>query len=162
MKNLLLFFLLVSQCALAQSNSFQSLRENFKGEPEVVTLSVKGFFLKTALRIIEQDEDENWIKGVRDIKHLRFMHIPIAAFEERGLKLNSFKKYVMKDEFEQLLKLKDGSDDIEIYIQEGYKNNNRYLVIVDQSSDVNVFEVTGYIDIEKIIATTKKPISTQL
>ncbi len=163
MKKLLLFFLLISGTAIAQSNSYESLRDNFKGGEDVVSMSVGGFLLRTTLWIMEQEEEtEPWMQGVKEINHLRFIHIPKEEFSKRGLKINSFRKFVMKDGFEQLLVVKDGKDDIQIYLQEDAHQENRYLIIAEESDEVTVFELTGYIDIEKLAATHKQLSSTQL
>jgi len=164
MKNLVLpfSFLLVSGIAFAQSNSYESLRDNFKGGEDVVSMSIGGFLLKTTLWIIENEEaDETWMEGIKEINHLRFINIPKAEFANRGLKLNSFRKYVIKDGFEQLLVVKEESEEVQIYVQESAKKRNRYLIIAEEDNEVTVFEFTGYIDIEKLTARERQLLRTE-
>ena len=159
MKNFIVIALLVMPTlTFAQSESFLSLKENFEGGENVVHVSISGFLMRTAIWIM--DEDDSWIDATESVRSLRFMNIPKSEFDSRGLKLNSFRKFVMKDNFQQLLTVKENGDWVEFYMQEGEKNKNRnrYLVIAEAKNEVSIFEITGYIDLEKLAERNKKEV----
>jgi hypothetical protein len=158
-KTLTLFILLVPSFVFSQSNSFSSLKENFAGGEDVVHVILGGFFMRTAIWMM--DEDDSWLEAAEGVKNFRFMNIPKREFEERGLKLNSFRKFVMKDNFQQLLTVKENGEWVEFYIQEGEKNKNRYLVIAEAEDEVSVFELTGFIDLEKLAERNRKQIQVK-
>jgi hypothetical protein len=147
---------MISSLSFAQSNSFQSLKDNFSDGENVISMSFGGLVMRTALWIMGDEEDNEWMEDIENVRQLRFINIPKEEFLKKGLKLNSFKKYVMKDGFEQLLTVRDNGEDVQFFMQEGSKNRNRYLVIAEQEDEVTVFELTGYIDIEKLIAKNKQ------
>jgi hypothetical protein len=107
------------------------------------------------------EEDDSWIDAAESVKSFRFMNIPKSEFEAKGLRLNSFRKFVMKDNFQQLLTVKENGDWVEFYMQEGERNRNRYLVIAEAEDEVSVFELTGYIDLEKLALRNKKQIEVK-
>jgi hypothetical protein len=150
MKKITFLLTLLSSVSLAQSNSFQSLKENFANGEDVVSISFGGFVMRTALWMMDDEEVNEWMDGIENVRQLRFINIPKEEFVKKGLKLNSFRKYVIKDGFEQLLTVKENDDHVEFFMQEGSKNKNRYLVIAEQEDEVTVFELTGFIDIEKL------------
>lgn len=155
-KLLLITLILLPVITNAQSDSFSSLRENFEDGQDVVHVSISGFLMRTAIWIME--EDDSWIDAAESVKSFRFMNIPKSEFEAKGLRLNSFRKFVMKDNFQQLLTVKENGDWVEFYMQEGERNRNRYLVIAEAEDEVSVFELTGYIDLEKLALRNKKQI----
>ena len=143
----------------AQSDSFSSLRENFEDGQDVVHVSISGFLMRTAIWIME--EDDSWIDAAESVKSFRFMNIPKSEFDSRGLRLNSFRKFVMKDNFQQLLTVKENGDWVEFYMQEGEGKRNRYLVIAEAEDEVSVFELTGYIDLEKLASRNKRQVEVK-
>jgi hypothetical protein len=160
MKKLFIIGLFLSPTfAFAQSDSFSSLKENFSSGENVVHVSLGGFLMRTAVWMMH--EDDSWLDAAEGVRNFRFINIPKSEFEAKGLRLNSFRKFVMKDNFQQLLTVKENGDWVEFYMQEGERNKNRYLVIAEAEDEVSVFELTGYIDLEKLAAQNKKHIKVK-
>lgn len=140
--------LLLSSTAIAQSNSFQALREKFRGERDVVALHASGSFARTILWIAGEKDFKDAISDVDDI---RFIVIPKKAFRANAVSLNGFKKIAREDAFEELARVNDHGDDVTLMMQTSYSKkhdtkDNRYLVVVESSNEVVVMEIKGYID----------------
>jgi hypothetical protein len=143
----LLVVTLITSLSYSQSNSFLTLREKFAGERDVFSFSASGGLARLALRIAGE---RDWQQAISEVKNIRFIVIPKQAFRERNLSIKGFHKFVKSDGFESLATIREHGSDVHIYIQEGKKDNNRYLVLVNENNEFIAFEVKGYIDPEKI------------
>ena len=146
-----LLFLFAASAALAQSNSYQTLRNKFSGSEDVHSFSLNGFFARTVLRMTGEYEFKSAIKEVNSI---RLMTIPYSEFKDRGVSLSGYKKLLERDAYEQLAHIRDHGDDITFYVQSTKKQDNRYMVLVEESDEVVVIEMRGYIDPEVLLKET--------
>lgn len=136
--------LLAASTAFAQSNSYQTLREKFRGERDVIALHASGSLARTILWIAGEKDFKDAIEHVKDI---RFIVIPKNAFKANEVTLSGFKKIAQKDSFEELARVKDHGDVVTLMMQTSYKQkHNRYLLLVESNSEVVVMEIKGYID----------------
>lgn len=130
--------------AFAQSNSYQTLREKFRGEKDVVALHASGSVARTILWVAGEKDFKD---AIEDVKDIRFIVIPKRAFRANSVSLEGFKKIAAKDAFEEVARVKDHGDDVTLMLQTSYKQkHNRYLVVVESDSEVVVMEIKGYID----------------
>jgi hypothetical protein len=136
--------LLLTTTTFAQSESFQVLREKFRGEKDVVALHTSGNIARTILWVAGEEE----IKEVlEDVKRIRLMVVPKRAFRDQNVSLKGFKEVAQHDSFEEIAHAKDGHDDVTLMLQTSYKQkHNRYLLVVDSEDEVVVMEILGYID----------------
>jgi hypothetical protein len=140
----------------AQSNSFLTLKDKFSGEKEVFSFKASGALARLALRIAGEDE---WQDAMSEVRSIRFIVIPKEAFREQNLTVAGFTKFTKSDGFEEVARVRQHGDDVHVLVQGGKKkDNNRYLILVNESNEFIAFEVNGYINPEKIkkeIASTK-------
>ncbi len=143
-----LFITLLTPTVFAQSNSYRTLREKFRGEKDVVAVRASGGLTRTIL----------WMAGEREFKHalqevdeIRLVVIPKRAFRANDVTLNGFKKIAEQDTFKEIARVKERGDDVTLLMQKSYKSKrhpdyNRYLILVDSNEEVVVMEIKGYID----------------
>lgn len=143
--------ILITSLAFSQSNSYQTLRDNFIGQPDVNSFAVSGFFCRMVLGIAGEWEFKDAIK---DIQHLRIITIPTGEFKAKGLSVNGYKKLLKKDSFEELASVRDNGDAITFYLQSN-GNKNRYMVLIQESDEVVVIEMKGYIDANLLLEANK-------
>lgn len=128
----------------AQSNSYQALREKFRGEKEVIALHASGSIARTILWVAGENDFKD---AIEDVKDIRFIVIPKSAFRANDVSVDGFKKIAKKDAFEELARVKDHGDDVTLMMQTSYKQkHNRYLLVVESDDEVVVMEIKGYID----------------
>lgn len=146
---LLLLLVAFASCTFAQSRSYVALKDNFKGQPDVHSFSVNGWFGRMILNMAGESEVRN---AIQDLKHVRLITIPRHEFNNRNLTVNGFKSLMKQDGFEDLAQIIDQGDVVSIFIQEGKsKTNNRYLMLIEESSEIVAIELTGYIDPSKLV-----------
>jgi hypothetical protein len=152
MKNYILFLLLiVSQVSFGQSKSFETLKEKFVGSDNVIAVSTGGLILRTALWFAGEVD---WRRDLGDVRNVSVITIPQKAFEDRNLRLSGFKKYVAKDDFEEVMCTRQGSELITVYMKEYDKRSNLYLVLIENHDQVTAVELKGKLDPEKLIGDT--------
>ena len=129
--------------SLAQSTSFTTFREKFIGEEDVHHFSINGFFTRMILRIATEDE---FNKAVKEVKNIRLVTVPKAAFEKQKVTVDGFKHELKKDAFEELAHAKEQGKNITLYIQSTLKHDNRYMVLIDEPYVVTLVEFRGKVD----------------
>ena len=148
---LLFAWILISTLGYGQSDSYQILKDNFTGRPDVHSFSVNGFFCRMILGMTDEWEFK---EAIKDVQHVRIMTIPTEQFEARGLSVNGFKRLLKKDSFEELASVRDNGDHITFYLQAN-GNKNRYMIVVQEPDEVVVIEMKGYIDANLLLAPDK-------
>lgn len=145
---LLSFIVLGGVSALAQSRSYQALKDNFADRPEVQSFSVDGWLGRMVLNMAGEEELRN---AMKDLKHARFIIIPRDEFARQNLSVNGFKSLIKKDMFQSLAEVREPGETVSIYIQEGKTSSrNRYLVLVEEETEIVAIELTGYLDPAKL------------
>ena len=134
----------------AQSNSYQILKENFIGQPDVHSFSVSGWVGRLILNMAGEYEFRDAIK---ELKHVRLITIPRAEFEARKLTVRGFKNILQQDSFQELAFIRDNGEEVSIYLKEGNNHKNHYFVLVEEEQEVVAIELKGYIDLEKLNPT---------
>lgn len=144
-----LLFVAFAFSAFAQSRSYAALKDNFKGQPEVHSFSLNGWFSRMVLNMAGEYEVRNAIK---ELKHVRLITIPRQEFSNRNLTVAGFKSLMKQDGFEDLAQIMDNGETVAIYVQEGKaKNNNRYMMLIEEASEIVAIELTGYLDPSKLV-----------
>jgi len=150
MKTLLILFvalLFTSITSSAQSDSYQLLKDKFKGEQDVYSFSFSGWMGRAILKMAGENEFRDAIK---DLKHVRFITIPKSEFTARQVTVNGFKKLLQKDYYEELAYVRDNGEEVTIYLRQGNNNKNHYFVLVEEEREVVAIEMKGYIDLKEI------------
>jgi hypothetical protein len=154
----IILFALISMSAAGQSESFQTLRDKFAHEADVHCFKVSGTLCRAVLWIAGEGELKD---AIDEISAIRVITIPKDRFKEHDLSIKGFKRFIAKDHFESLAQVRDQGERLEVYLQESGNHENRYLVLAEESNEVTVIEIRGYIDIQKIRDLEKRKNSYQ-
>jgi hypothetical protein len=130
MKSVPLFMaamVIATASAFAQSNSYETLKDKFKNQPEVHSLSLSGWVGRLVLNMAGEHEFRNAIK---DLHHMRIITIPHSAFLNEQVTVRGFKKILKQDSFEELAFIREQGEEVSIYLREGHNNTNHYFVLV--------------------------------
>lgn len=148
MKNIIVIMLLaVSANSFGQSESFLTLKEKFADSGNVTSLKVGGFLIRAVLWFGDEKETE----GLRDISSIRLMNIPQHELASRNLKLSGFKKLLARDNFEEVVSVKEKGDLITVYVQDHGKSDNYYMMLVESDTEITAIEIEGDIDPAKLV-----------
>lgn len=128
---------------VAQSNSYQLLKNKFKDQPDVYSFSFNGWMSRIVLNLAGDYEFRNAIK---DIKYMRLITIPQSEFSAQNVTVNGFKKLLKQDSFEELAFIHDQGEGVSIYLREGNNHKNHYFVLIEKEREVVAIELKGYLD----------------
>jgi len=155
------FALFMTISASAQSDSYQTLKDTFKGGDDVFSISVNGMLCRTALRLADEHE---FCNAITDIQNIRVIVIPAKEFRRKDLSVGGFKKILKDDSFKELATVRDSGDDVSIFLQENSKNRDRYFFLIDEGDEVIIpspFWVT-YSEIVKMAGGKVKIVNTSI
>lgn len=147
-KVLIVLTIIFSLTSFAQSSEIDKLFEKFSGNENVteVNISSKMFSL---FGYIDADskEDQETLDALKDIKSLYLMS---SESEAEVIEMRAASKHIKKKNFEPLMTVRDGDDDIEFLIQEKDGVVSELIMLVDSDSNFLVMSLTGLIDLEKL------------
>jgi hypothetical protein len=149
---LLVFALFMAISAKAQSDSYQTLKDTFKGGDDVFSISVNGMLCRTALRLADEHE---FCDAITDIKNIRVIVIPTTEFRRKDLSVAGFKKILKEDSFSELATVRDSGDDVYVFLQENGKNDDRYFFLIDEGDEVIGVEMKGSVNMNAIYKLMK-------
>lgn len=153
---LITLFVFTVQLAGAQSSSFGTLKSKFSGHEEVQSIKVGTFFLKTALLLANESDEE----VLQDIRSVRILTVPHRELEAMQLSLNGYiRKVVVPDGFEELMNFREDGTHTRIYQKQRNENSNYYLILNDEESSITAIEIVGNVDVNKLINTRNKTIN---
>ncbi len=140
---LIFVFLMAATSVVAQSNSYQLLKNKFKDHPDVYSFSFSGWMGRIVLNLAGEYEFKN---AIRDIKYMRLITIPQSEFSAQNVSVNGFKKLLKQDSFEELAFIHDQGEEVSIYLREGNNHKNQYFVLIEEEREVVAIELKGYLD----------------
>ena len=120
---LIFVFLMAATSVVAQSNSYQLLKNKFKDQPDVYSFSFSGWMGRIVLNLAGEYE-----------------------FSAQNVSVNGFKKLLKQDSFEELAFIHDQGEEVSIYLREGNNHKNHYLVLIEEEREVVAIELKGYLD----------------
>jgi hypothetical protein len=149
MKSIFFFFVTIifTSHSFAQSNSYQALKDKFKGESDVYSFSVSGWVGRAVLKLAGEQE---FSEAIKDLKHVRLISIPKKEFAAQQVSVKGFKKILKHDYFQELAFIRDNGDEVSIYLREGNNHKNHYFVLVEEEDEVVAIELNGYIDLNQL------------
>lgn len=137
----------------AQSESYLTLKDHFRGTKDVYSFKVSGFLCRAALSIAGEHD---FREAIRDVSSVRLITIPRDNFGQQNLSVAGFRKYLASDHFESLLTVRDHGELVEFYLQAGSNHNDVYFVLIEKASEVTAIEIRGAIDLQKLKAIDDK------
>lgn len=158
MKKLLTILLVISMASLAsaQSDSYETFKDTFRGGRDVFCFGVRGWLARAVLRFTDEYEFRD---AISDVKTIKVTIVPRGRFREQNLSIKEFKKILKDDSFAELAQVRDRGDNVTLYIQENSKrkHNSLYFILVEESDEVVAIEMRGYVS-EEALARLKKEV----
>lgn len=145
--------------AMAQSQSFKTLQNAFAEQDDVHCFTTSGMLARTVLWLAGEHEFK---KAIRNVKHIRIMTVPKSAFEDQKLTVHGLQKIIRRDSYEELASVREEGALVTVYLQEIKRSRfNRYLILIDNVSELVALEVKGFID-PTLLNKRKQVLSKQL
>ena len=141
--------------ANAQSDSYKTIKDTFKGGPDVHAFSVSGFLCRTVLWMADEHEFRD---AITDIKSIKFIVVPKEEFSSRSLSIGGFMKILKQDAFQELAHFRDHGDLVTVYLQENGKNKlrDRYFILVEDNDEIVGIEMKGSVDMNALLKMNKE------
>lgn len=137
----------------AQSNAIDKLFKKYSGSEHVTEINISSkMFAMFGYLDAETKEDQDALDAIKGIKSLYMM---TTENTDEAESMRATAKQIKKENFEPLMTVKDGDDDIEFLIQEKDGVVSEFIMLVDSDSTFMVMSLTGLIDLEKLSKLSK-------
>lgn len=149
---LLLFVFASSFHANAQSDNLLRLLDKVEDSDGVtsilVTKKMFELFTKTTDIEVEGESLNDVISGLQELKIFEINQSKASKLP--ALNFNDLSSTLKKDGYEVLLKIKDGGDNVEIYILEKSGLVKHLFLVAEDNDSMQLISLLGDIDLEKI------------
>jgi len=139
--------LIFTVATFAQSESYITLKNKFRGGENVVAVKAGSFLVRTVLLLADEDD---WEDDFGQIRSVRLINIPQTEFKKKNVSVRGFKKILSKDNFEELISTYDSGERLTIFQRDG-KQSDLYFMIIENKHDVIAIEIRGKLYPEKIV-----------
>ena len=134
-----------------QTQSIKEFQEKYRDYGTYFSLRIDGGIFKSLSKFETNDEDaEEFVKMMSEIEAIDIHSIgrDEAGFDAN--ELQKFKKQVKKDNYEELMMVRDSDGDVDFLIKESRGKVSDLLLMVDGKEEFLVLNINGEIDLQHI------------
>lgn len=136
--------LIASPRAHAQSESFKAFKQKFAGQDNAHSFSVSGSVVRAVLALAGEREAK---RAVRDVHKVRLAVVPATAFQQQGVTVNGFKRFMRKDQFDELMTFRENGDEVSVFNNSpSHPDDQLYMMLIEGKDEVVLIEISGSID----------------
>ncbi len=150
MKKIFLFglFLLAGTVALAQSKAIDKFHEKYKGDGKYLSINIEGGLLKLLTDIDTNDEEAgDFLKAISGLESINIHKIDRHESSLDEGYIESFKKEIKKEKFEELMVVHDGDSQVNFLIKESKGKISDLLMMVEETDEFFLLSFSGEIDL---------------
>lgn len=144
MKNMLIGLLLLAVHGLTygQTKSIQNFYDKYANHDEVTNISLSGFVLKLATSYTSDEETERMINKITQVR--------VLIMEDGNLvqkaDLKSLTNSMRKDNFEELMKIREKDNLVDFYIKEDQDKITNVLMLISSNDGFLLFSLEGLLN----------------
>lgn len=145
LKNLTVLIALVSlsQTVFSQSTTTEALS---KKHGDALNL----FFYNNTLRMLNQNEDPEFDKLVRDIEKMRFLLIRKADAKFGNGEYKKLVSDYKAEAFEEIMTSRHEGKNFDVYLKEEGGKTEGMLVLINDSTNLYILDILGHIALDKV------------
>jgi len=148
---LILFVLLVSAGIQAQNKAVDKLFEKYSGKDGITSVVITKHMFSLFSQV-ETTEDDEYMNMIKNLNNIRILSAPggsgINFMKELGGQLP-------EKEYEELMVIKDGSQDVKFLVKENEGKVVELIMIVSGPEDNVLISITGLIDMQTVAKLSK-------
>jgi len=151
----LLSFLLAAHFGICQSQAVLDFHEKFRDNGKYVSVKIDGGLLKLFSNIETNDEEtQEFMDAMNKIEAIDVHSIDRGDDGFKESDLNSFKKDVKKEKYDELMVVRDGDTKLDFLIKEKKGKISDLLLLVDEPDEFVIVNISGEIDLNTIAKIT--------
>jgi len=132
---------------IAQPSSVRKVFRKYGHRDGVVKICIPGVVMDFAALFVDDKETAKMLRGVDKIKILATDEA--ASFHDVNFAAEVLDNFKSRS-FEELLTVKDGKDDVAIYMKEGKRNKKELLIIAGGKKDNAIVYLKGKVSLEML------------
>jgi len=153
---LLTIFLLAGHMSLCQSQAVMDFHNKYKDNGKYLSVRIEGGLLKMLSNIDTNDKDtKEFLNAVSKIEAIDVHSIDRNESDFSDSEVNSFKKAIRKENYDELMIVRDGDSNIDFLIKEKKGKISDLLFVVDEPEEFVIVNISGEIDLKTIGKVTE-------
>ncbi len=144
---------LITVGALSQNKVVDDLVDKYAGQ-EGFTSVVITKYMFNLFSNIETTEDDEYMNMIKNLKNIKILTAPSGGDRQINLYDEVMKKLPAK-EYEVLMEIKDGTQDVKFLVKEEKKQVVELLMLIGGDEDNVVMSISGIIDMKSIAKLAK-------
>lgn len=158
MKNFFCVIILVASSivATAQSRAIREFHDRFRDTGKYFTVHIEGGLLKFLSNVESDDQDTRaFLDAIRKIESIDLHAIDRREVNFDDKDVEQFRKSVSREKFDEMMKVRDGSSNIDFLIKENNGRISDLLMIVDDVNEFLLLNFSGDIDLAALARLSK-------
>ena len=139
-------FITAAAIANAQHPSVKAFYDKYMGLEKVTNISLQGWVLQMAAEFTDEEDGKALLEKITKLR--------VMVMEEGNLvsknDYRSLTQSLEKDSFEKLMDVRDGDDNIDIYLQEKGGNISNVLLMVNSPDEFVMLSLEGNLKFEDL------------
>ncbi|MGK7390532.1 MAG: DUF4252 domain-containing protein [Candidatus Cyclobacteriaceae bacterium M2_1C_046] len=150
MKSIVIVLLIaITGPAYAQSRTTQELHEKYED-------SFYMFFYKNTLKMLNQDDNEEFAALIEDIEKMKFLRIDKEKHKFDRKAIRGLMQQYQDDEFEELMSMRDKDADIKVYIKEKDQITHGLVMLINETDNLAILDIKGAVPLNKLASLYDK------
>ena len=153
---LIILLFLTGNIAICQSQAVMNFHNNYKDNGKYLSVKIEGGLLKMLSNVETNDEDtQDFLDAVSKIEAIDVHSIDRNEenFDESGI--NKFKREIKKENYDELMIVRDGDSDVDFLIKERKGKISDLLLVVEEPDEFVIVNISGEIDLKTIAKVTE-------
>ena len=142
----------------AQSKTVEDFQDKFSEDRDATFVSVRGSLFNFVASIADFDDDPEAqaLGRIADgIKSMQILQVPYFESDLSRTEVESLKKSLSKENFEELMSMKEGRENINILSQGSDSEIRNMLILVDNKDDFILISIEGVLSMEDLSYLSK-------
>jgi hypothetical protein len=141
---------------LCQSQAVMDFHNKYKDNGKYLSVRIEGGLLKMLSNVDTNDEDtKEFLDAVSKIEAIDVHSINRDESDFKDSDINTFKKEIRKENYDELMIVRDGDSNIDFLIKERKGKISDLLFVVDEPDEFVIVNISGEIDLKTIAKVTE-------
>ena len=142
----------------AQSEAVEDFQDKFSEDRDATFVSVRGSLFNFVASIADFDDDPEAqaLGRIADgIQSMQILQVPYFESDLSRTDVESLKKSLSKENFEELMSMREGRENVNILSQGSDSEIRNMLILVDNKDDFTLISIEGVLSMEDLSYLSK-------
>jgi hypothetical protein len=154
----LMIIALLPFMVLAQSKAVVDFQDKYSNHEDVTHVTIKGPLFSFLASLADYDDDpeaQAFARVADGIKSMDILQVPFYETDLNREEITSLRKSLQKDNYEELIMVKEGRELVNILAQGGEDEIRNMLILVEKKDEFTLLSINGKLSMKDISYLSK-------